>query len=115
MYSAANDSLVMPASPRSDISGVLQVRPGRSGAAHPDQTLLPLCGALIIGTYIYLNRWGMMVAVDATPVVSVAVLYLASPWKLAQGRDHRRHQEPDALAAPGPRRGLFAPWLVQVL
>jgi uncharacterized membrane protein YphA (DoxX/SURF4 family) len=45
------------------------------------QTLLPLCGALIFGTWIYLNRWGWMVAADALPILSVGVVYLTSPWE----------------------------------
>src|SRR4029079_963725 len=42
---------------------------------------LPLCGALIFGTWLYLTRWGWMVAVDALPVLSVAVVYVSSPWQ----------------------------------
>src|SRR5437588_376770 len=45
------------------------------------QTALPLAGALVIGTWIYLWRWGWMVAADAIPVVTVAVLYLSAPWQ----------------------------------
>lgn len=81
MYSAANDSLVMPSFPLDPTSAAFfKFAQVALALLILTQTLLPLCGAMIIGTYIYLNRWGMMVAVDATPVVSVAVLYLASPW-----------------------------------
>ena len=45
------------------------------------QTLLPLCGALIVGTWLYLFRWGPFVAVDALPVITVAVVYLTAPWQ----------------------------------
>jgi hypothetical protein len=45
------------------------------------QTALPLAGALVVGTWIYLWRWGWMVVADAIPVVTVAVLYLTSPWQ----------------------------------
>ncbi len=81
MYSASNDSLVMPSFPLDPTSAAF-FKFAQVGLALLilTQTLLPLCGALILGTYIYLNRWGVMVAVDAMPVVSVAVLYLASPW-----------------------------------
>jgi uncharacterized membrane protein YphA (DoxX/SURF4 family) len=44
------------------------------------QAALPLTGALVIGTWFYLFRWGWMVAADAIPVVTVAVLYVTSPW-----------------------------------
>ena len=81
MYSASNDSLVMPSFPLDPTSASF-FKFAQVGLALLilTQTLLPLCGALILGTYIYLNRWGVMVAVDAMPVVSVAVIYLASPW-----------------------------------
>ena len=36
------------------------------------QTLLPLCGALIVGTWLYLFRWGPLVAIDALPVVTAS-------------------------------------------
>jgi uncharacterized membrane protein YphA (DoxX/SURF4 family) len=45
------------------------------------QTLLPLCGALILGTWLYLFRWGALVAADALPVVTVAAVYLSAPWQ----------------------------------
>jgi Flp pilus assembly protein protease CpaA len=45
------------------------------------QTALPLAGALVLGTWIYLWRWGWMVAADALPVLTVAVVYLTSPWQ----------------------------------
>ena len=33
-----------------------------------------------LGTWIYMFRWGWMVACDAIPVVTVAVLYMTAPW-----------------------------------
>src|SRR5438552_14947284 len=45
------------------------------------QTALPLCGAAIFGTWLYLFRWGWMVAIDAMPVLTVAVVYVTSPWQ----------------------------------
>lgn len=81
MYSASNDALVMPSFPLDPTSATFfKFAQVALALLILTQTLLPLCGAMILGTYIYLNRWGMMVAVDAMPVVSVAVLYLASPW-----------------------------------
>src|SRR5260370_12422920 len=45
------------------------------------QTALPLAGAMVVGTWIYLWRWGWMVVADAIPVVTVGVVYLMSPWQ----------------------------------
>ncbi len=81
MYSATNDSLVMPSYPLQPSSAIyfkfLQV-----GVAilMLTQTALPLVGATIIGLWIYLWRWGWTVAFDAIPVVTVAVLYISCPW-----------------------------------
>ena len=36
---------------------------------------------MIVGTWLYLFRWGSMVAVDAVPVLTVAVVYCTSPWQ----------------------------------
>lgn len=82
MYSATNDSLIMPSYPLQPTSAIyfkfLQV-----GIAilMLTQTALPLVGAMIIGLWIYLWRYGWMVAFDALPVVTVAVLYISSPWQ----------------------------------
>lgn len=82
MYSATNDSLVMPSYPLEPTSAIyfkfLQVA---LAILILTQTALPLAGALVIGTWIYLWRWGWMVAADAIPVVTVAVLYITSPWQ----------------------------------
>ena len=81
MYSASNDSLVMPSYPLDPASAnafkFLQV-----GVAILilTQTLLPLCGAIVVGLWIYLIRWGWMVSIDAAPVLTVAIVYMASPW-----------------------------------
>ncbi len=81
MYSAANNSLVMPSFPL-DPSVAVYFKFAQVGLALLilTQTLLPLCGALIIGTWLYLNRWGVMVAMDAVPVLTAAVVYITSPW-----------------------------------
>jgi uncharacterized membrane protein YphA (DoxX/SURF4 family) len=82
MYSATNDSLVMPSYPLEPSSAIyfkfLQVL---LALLILTQTLLPLCGALILGTWLYLFNWGPFVAVDALPVVTVAVVYLSAPWQ----------------------------------
>jgi uncharacterized membrane protein YphA (DoxX/SURF4 family) len=82
MYSATNDSLVMPSYPLEPTSAIyfkyIQVF---LAILMLTQTALPLAGALVIGTWIYLWRWGWMVAADAIPVLTVAVVYLTSPWQ----------------------------------
>jgi uncharacterized membrane protein YphA (DoxX/SURF4 family) len=82
MYSATNDSLVMPSYPLEPSSAVyfkfLQVL---LAILILTQTLLPLCGALVIGTWFYLFRWGAFVAIDALPVVTAGILYAMSPWQ----------------------------------
>src|SRR5260370_36051184 len=45
------------------------------------QTVLPLAGAMVVGTWLYVVRWGWMVVADAIPVVTVGVVYLTSPWQ----------------------------------
>jgi uncharacterized membrane protein YphA (DoxX/SURF4 family) len=82
MYSATNDSLVMPSYPLEPSSAVyfkfLQVL---LAILILTQTLLPLCGAIVIGTWFYLFRWGPFVAIDALPVVTAGILYAMSPWQ----------------------------------
>ena len=82
MYSATNNSLIMPSYPL-DPKTEFFFKMAQAGLAVLilTQTLLPLCGALVLGTWIYLNRWGWMVAADALPIVSVAVVYITSPWE----------------------------------
>jgi uncharacterized membrane protein YphA (DoxX/SURF4 family) len=82
MYSATNDSLVMPSYPLEPTSALyfkfIQVA---LAILILTQTMLPLCGALIIGTWLYLFRWGPFVAIDAIPVVTAGILYAMSPWQ----------------------------------
>jgi uncharacterized membrane protein YphA (DoxX/SURF4 family) len=82
MYSATNDSLVMPSYPLQPTSAIyfkyIQVI---LAILILTQTALPLAGAMVLGTWIYLWRWGWMPVADALPVVTVAVLYLTSPWQ----------------------------------
>jgi uncharacterized membrane protein YphA (DoxX/SURF4 family) len=82
MYSATNDSLVMPSYPLEPSSAVyFKFLQALLALLILTQTLLPLCGALILGTWLYLFRWGAFVAADALPVVTVAVVYLSAPWQ----------------------------------
>jgi uncharacterized membrane protein YphA (DoxX/SURF4 family) len=82
MYSAANNSLIMPSYPLDPKAEFFfQMVQATLAVLILTQTLLPLCGALLVGTWIYLNRWGWMVAADALPILSVAVVYLTSPWE----------------------------------
>jgi uncharacterized membrane protein YphA (DoxX/SURF4 family) len=82
MYSATNDSLVMPSYPLEPTSAIyfkyIQVV---LAILMLTQTALPLAGAMVLGTWIYLWRWGWMPVADAIPVVTVAVIYLTSPWQ----------------------------------
>ena len=81
MYSATNDALIMPSYPLEPSSAVyfkfLQVL---LAVMILTQTMLPLCGAMVIGTWFYLFRWGPFVAIDALPVVTAGILYAMSPW-----------------------------------
>ncbi len=82
MYSAANNSLIMPSYPLDPKTEFFfKMAQAVLAILILTQTLLPLCGALVIGTWIYLNRWGWMVAADALPILSVGVVYLTSPWE----------------------------------
>jgi uncharacterized membrane protein YphA (DoxX/SURF4 family) len=82
MYSATNDSLVMPSYPLDPVSATFfKFAQVLLAILILTQTALPLCGALIFGTWLYLIRWGWMVSVDALPVLTVAVVYVTSPWQ----------------------------------
>ena len=82
MFSATSEALVMPSYPldpaSAEIFKYLQVA---LAILILTQTALPLCGAMIFGTWLYLFRWGPQVAVDAIPVLTVAVVYCTSPWQ----------------------------------
>ena len=82
MYAATNDSLVMPSFPLDPASAqIFKFLQVALGLLILTQTWLPLCGAMVFGTWLYLFRWGWMVAVDAVPVLTVAVVYISSPWQ----------------------------------
>jgi uncharacterized membrane protein YphA (DoxX/SURF4 family) len=82
MYSATTDSLVMPSFPLDPGSATI-FKFAQVGVAILilTQTLLPLAGALLIGTWLYLFRWGWYVAMDALPLLIVAAIYVSSPWQ----------------------------------
>jgi uncharacterized membrane protein YphA (DoxX/SURF4 family) len=82
MYSATNDSLVMPSYPLDPSSAIyFKFLQALLAVLILTQTLLPLCGALVLGTWLYLFKWGPFVVADALPVVTVSVLYLSAPWQ----------------------------------
>ena len=82
MYSATNDSLVMPSYPLDPASAtIFKFAQVFLAILILSQTWLPLCGAMLLGIWLYLFRWGWMVAVDAVPLLTVAVLYVTSPWQ----------------------------------
>jgi uncharacterized membrane protein YphA (DoxX/SURF4 family) len=82
MYSATNDSLVMPSYPLEPSSAtIFKFIQVFLAVLILTQTWLPLAGALIFGTWFYLFRWGPFVAVDALPVVTVGFVYAMSPWQ----------------------------------
>jgi uncharacterized membrane protein YphA (DoxX/SURF4 family) len=82
MYSATTDSLVMPSFPLDPGSATI-FKFAQVGVAILilTQTLLPLAGALLLGTWLYLFRWGWYVAMDALPLLIVAAIYVSSPWQ----------------------------------
>ncbi len=81
MYSATNDSLIMPSYPLDPASAsFFKFAQVLLAILILTQTALPLCGAMICGTWLYLFRWGWMVSVDALPILAVALVYLTSPW-----------------------------------
>jgi uncharacterized membrane protein YphA (DoxX/SURF4 family) len=81
MYSATNDSLVMPSYPLQPTSALyFKFIQAALAILILTQTALPLVGAIVIGTWIYLWRWGWTVAFDAVPVVTAGIMYITCPW-----------------------------------
>jgi uncharacterized membrane protein YphA (DoxX/SURF4 family) len=81
MFSATSDSLVIPSYPLDPSSATFfKFAQVLLAVLILTGTLMPLCGAIVLGTWIYMFRWGWMVACDAIPVVTVAVLYMTAPW-----------------------------------
>jgi len=81
MYAASNDSLIMPSYPLEPTSAtIFKYIQVALAIMMLTQTALPLVGAVIFGAWIYLFRYGWYVTVDALPVLTVAVMYITSPW-----------------------------------
>lgn len=82
MYAATSDSLVMPSYPlepaTADLFKYAQVI---MAAGIITQTFLPFGGATIFGTFLYLLvTFDWKIAVDILPILTVAVVYVSSPW-----------------------------------
>jgi len=82
MYSATSDSLVMPSYPlEPSAATVFKYAQVIMAMGIITQTFLPFGGATIFGTFIYmLYAYDWKVAVDVLPVLTVAVIYVSSPW-----------------------------------
>jgi uncharacterized membrane protein YphA (DoxX/SURF4 family) len=82
MYAATTDSLVMPSFPLDPGSATI-FKFAQVGVAILilTQTLLPLAGAILLGTWLYLFRWGWYVAMDALPILIGAAISVSSPWQ----------------------------------
>lgn len=82
MFSATNDSLVMPSYPLDPSTATFfKFLQAALATLILTQTALPLVGAAIFGVWLYLFSWGWAVAVDAMPVLTVAIAYAGAPWQ----------------------------------
>lgn len=45
------------------------------------QTALPLCGAVLMGSWLYVATNGWTIAADAAPLLAVAAIYAFAPWR----------------------------------
>jgi uncharacterized membrane protein YphA (DoxX/SURF4 family) len=84
MYSATTDSLVMPSYPLEPgtVAAVI-FKYAQVGMAVGiiTQTFLPMGGATIFGTFLFLLfAFDWKIAVDILPILTVAVIYVSSPW-----------------------------------
>jgi uncharacterized membrane protein YphA (DoxX/SURF4 family) len=82
MYAATTDSLVMPSYPlapaTADLFKYAQVVMAMGIIT---QSFLPFGGATILGTFLYLLvAFDWKIAVDILPILTVAVVYISSPW-----------------------------------
>ena len=82
MFAASNKSLVMPSYPLEPSSTkIFQFAQVVMGLGILTQTFLPLGGATIFGTFIYLLfAFDWKIAVDILPILTVAVVYVSAPW-----------------------------------
>lgn len=82
MFAAANSSLVMPSYPlEPSTQSLFQFVQVAMAIGILTQTLLPQAGGVIFGTFIYIiYAYGWKTAVDVLPVLTVAAVYVSSPW-----------------------------------
>ena len=82
MFAAANKSLVMPSYPlEPNTTSFFQFAQVVMAIGILTQSFLPFGGATIFGTFIYLLfAFDWKIAVDVLPVLTVAVIYVSSPW-----------------------------------
>ena len=82
MFAAANKSLVMPSYPlEPSTTFFFQFAQVVMAIGILTQSFLPFGGATIFGTFIYLLiAFDWKIAVDVLPVLTVGVVYVASPW-----------------------------------
>lgn len=82
MYSATADSLVMPSYPLEPTTATFfKYAQVIMAMGIITQTFLPFGGATIFGTFIYLLfAFDWKIAVDILPILTVAVVYVSSPW-----------------------------------
>jgi hypothetical protein len=82
MYSATADSLVMPSYPLEPATATFfKYAQVIMAMGIITQTFLPLGGATIFGTFLYLLfAFDWKIAVDILPILTVAVVYVSSPW-----------------------------------
>ncbi|HET9492069.1 MAG TPA: hypothetical protein VFR64_20250 [Methylomirabilota bacterium] len=82
MFSAVNDSLVMPSYPLEPSTAlVFKYAQVVMAMGIITQAFLPFGGATIFGTFVYLlYAFDWKIAVDVLPVLTAAVIYVSSPW-----------------------------------
>ena len=82
MFAAANNALVMPSYPLEPSTRFLfQIVQVIMAIGILTQSFLPLGGATIFGTFVYLLfAFDWKIAVDVLPVLTVAVVYVSASW-----------------------------------
>lgn len=82
IFSANRQALVIPSYPLDPTTlGLFQWVQVVLAAGILTQTLLPLCGTLLVGLFCYqLIAFDWTIALDMFPVLVIAGLYLSSPW-----------------------------------
>jgi uncharacterized membrane protein YphA (DoxX/SURF4 family) len=82
MYAATVDSFIMPSYPLDPATAsVFKYAQVIIAMGIITQSFLPLGGATIFGTFLYLlAAYDWKIAVDILPILTVAVVYVSSPW-----------------------------------